>query len=208
MGALAGGITMAAYRVVGELPSGHKEQYVEALTRHRFRDLDPKTQAESLGWVNAADASDTAFDYPKLYWGTYVVVGLRHDVIRIPASTFKLELARAQAEYLAKAGRARLSKAEKDELYDQVEAALRRRALPVVRTVDMVWNVDRARVWLWTTNKRFLLSFEDIFDRTFGLTLHPRNAYAMLEELPDAARWTSRVLEVAPSVLSALGARS
>jgi hypothetical protein len=131
------------------------------------------------------------------------MVALRHDTIRLPATAFKLHLKKAVAEHMAKTGKERLSKAEVDEVRERLERQLKKRALPNIKTYDVVWNLDRGVVWLWTTNKKVNEQFVDFFQETFTLVPYEKSPYARLEQVLDEAS-LEHLLELEPAAMSAM----
>jgi recombination associated protein RdgC len=204
MGALAGTITMTCYHVKGEVPKDFKERYLKALEKHRFTDINvDQDHEESIGWVTAADPFDTEFDLNKVVWGSYFLAAIRHDTIRLPATAFKLHLKRAVEEHCKKTGKERLSKAEVEEVRDLLEKQLKKRALPNIKVYDMVWNMDRGVVWLWSTNRKVNEQFVDFFEETFELVPHEKNPYSQLELLGFDDAQLGHVLEIEPASMAA-----
>ncbi len=204
MGALAGTITMTCYYVRGEIPKDFKTSYLDALRRNRFVDINLDLEhEESMGWVTIADPFNSEFELNDVLWGSYLMVALRHDTIRLPATAFKLHLRKAIAEHLKKSGKEKLSKAESDEVRERLERQLKKKALPNIKTYDVVWNMDRGVVWLWSTNKKVNEQFLDFFQETFGLMPYEKSPYAQLEQLGMEEEALERLLELEPAAMSA-----
>ncbi len=204
MGALAGTLTMTCYYVQGEVPKDYKTAYVEALAKHKFTDINLDLEhEESMGWVTIADPFKTDFELNDVLWGSYLMVALRHDTIRLPAAAFKFHLKKAIAEHLKKTGKEKLSKSEVEEVRDRLEKQLKKKVLPSIKTYDVVWNMDRGVVWLWSTNKKVNEQFVDFFQETFGVVPHEKNPYAQLEQLGFTEEQLERVLDLEPAAMSA-----
>ncbi len=204
MGALAGTITMTCYYVRGEIPKDFKVSYLEALRQHRFVDINLDLEhEESMGWVAITDPFNTDFELNDVLWGSYLMAAVRHDTIRLPATAFKLHLRKALAEHQKKSGKEKLSKTEIEEVKDRLERQLKKKALPNIKTHDMVWNMERGVVWLWSTNKKVNEQFVDFFQETFGLQPIEKNPYAQLEQLGITEEALERLLELEPAAMSA-----
>lgn len=204
MGALAGTITMTCYYVQGEVPKDFKTSYLEALRKNRFVEINLDLEhEESMGWVAITDPFNTDFELNDVLWGSYLMAALRHDTIRLPATAFKLHLRKAVAEHLKKTGKEKLSKAEVDEVKERLERQLKKKALPNIKTHDVVWNMERGVVWLWSTNKKVNEQFVDFFQETFGVVPHEKNPYAQLEQMGLGEEMLERVLELEPAAMSA-----
>ena len=137
-----------------------------------------------------------------MLWGDYLMVGLRQDLIRLPATALKLHFRQALAEYLGKTGRERATKAEEEEVRDQVEKQLKRRVLPAIRVNDLVWNIERGQVWFFSANKRLNEVVMDLFTETFEVTLIPRNPYALLERLKLGDELIDKAVTLEPTVFA------
>ena len=184
MGSLSGSITANAYYVVGELPSDIRTKAIEGLAAHKFLDINlDLDREESWGWVNTEDVTDTNFDTAKVFWGSYVMVTLRHDAIKIPAATFKVKLKKACEDACRARGVNKLSKSDKNDIKERLTSQLKKTAIPNIKTFDMVWNLDRGVVWFFATNKKLNESFVDLFAETFGLKLYERCPYSVMESL-------------------------
>mgnify|MGYP001965499479 CR=1 FL=1 len=208
MPVLSGSMSTTGYFAQGELPSDFKQTYIDAMRQYRFREIDPASDRdESMGWVTLEDPFDTEFDLNKVFFTDYVVMTLRIDRIRIPAAIFKLHLQKALEEERTKKGKERLSKGEKDEVRDFLQAQLRKRVLPAVQTIDAAWNLETNRVWLYTHNKGVCENFEQLFHNTFGFTVTPKSPYMQLTHsgLGDEAR--EKVLNIESAVFAVPGER-
>lgn len=204
MGALSGAITTTAFYIVGELPEAFRETYLDALGKNAFRDIDlALDHDESFGWVNSADPFDTEFELNKILWGDYLMVTLRHDVIRVPAAAFKFHLGKAMKEQCLATGKERLSKPEIEDLKERLERDLKKRVLPSIKTIDLVWNIQRGQAWLFTQNKGMIERFVELFEDTFGLQAHERNPYSLVEHmgLDDAA--LDKLFQIEPAAMAA-----
>ncbi|MFT7582175.1 MAG: DNA recombination-dependent growth factor C [Myxococcota bacterium] len=204
MGALSGTLSTTAFYVQGDLPEDFREAYIDSLKKLQFTEVNPSAdQEESLGWVNIADPFDTDFDLNKVVWGSYVMATIRHDLIRLPAAAFKLMLQKRIREYMDDQSKESISKAERENLSDELERELKHRVLPAIRTYDVVWNMDRGVAWLFTTNKKVVELFVDLFEETFGLHAHERNPYSIVEQMGLDDAHMERVLEIEPAAMAA-----
>ncbi len=204
MGALAGTLTMACYYVQGEIPKDFKTAYVEGLRKHRFQDINLDLEnEEALGWVTVEDPFNTEFELNNVLWGSYLIATLRHDTIRLPATAFKFHLKKAVLEHCKKTGKEKLSKAEVEEVRDRLEKQLKKKVLPNIKTYDVVWNMDRGVVWVWSTNKKVNEQFLDLFQETFGLQPNEKNPYSLMEQVGFDEEQLEKVLDLEPAAMSA-----
>ena len=203
MGALSGSVTATEFFVRGELPTDFRDHYLRQLEKLRFKEIDLKSdEDESMGWVTTLDPFNTTFSLNDVLWGDYFMVTLRHDSIRIPPAAFKLHLNKEIRELKEAKSKERLSKAEEEELRDALHKKLRKRVMPAIKTYDVVWNIDRNLVWLFTTNKRVSEIFQEFWADTFTLPLIPKTPYSLLEQMSDESL-LEKALEVDSTDFSA-----
>lgn len=202
MGVFSGPITFRRFEVIGDLPEGFRDQFVDAISKRAHQEVDPNSEDErSWGWVCAGDILDTEFLHDKLLVGNYYLLQLRVDTLKVPAGALKIYLTRAENEFRQAMGRERLTKADKEDVKDRVVKALRKRVLPSIKGYDVAWNIQTGVVRLWTHDKTVGDLFQELFVDTFGLRLVPRTPFTVLEhlEVPEGAQ--DDILKLAPADL-------
>lgn len=191
MGVFSGPITFRRFQVVGDLPDGFRDLFMEAIAGRAHREIDPASEDErSWGWVCAGDILDTDFVHDKLLVGDYYLLQLRVDSLKIPPTALKIYLLRAEKEFREAMGREKLTKADKEDVKDRVVKALRKRVLPGIKGFDMAWNIQTGVVRLWTHDKTVGDLFQELFVDTFGLRIIPRTAFTALEwlDVPEGSQ--------------------
>ena len=172
MGLLKGNLSFRRYRVVGELPSGFRDRYIEAVQKNAFREnLEARTTDDNIGWVNLTDPDNTAFDLNALFYNQYLVASLRMDRKRVPAKLLAILHQRRCREVMEAKGVERLSASHKRDLKEALEEELLRRALPTVAVHDMAWDLDGREVRFFCTSSGVNDLFQAYFKDTFGLDL-------------------------------------
>ena len=200
MGALTGTLTYRQYYVEGDLPDGFREKFLEALLGNAFKEIDVESGDERrMGWVNVQDLLDADFTIEKFLFNQYLCVALREDVIRIPATTLRVYVQKEEQLTMKRLNREKLSKFERDEVKDVVKGNLKRKMLPAIRAVDLVWNLDARTVWFWSHNRAMGEALEELFERTFGLRLVPHNTYCSLLHAGLTERTLERVVAQEPA---------
>ncbi len=177
MGALKGSIAVRRYVVLDPLPQDPRKRLEKGLRAHCFMPLDPMQELDrAAGWVSILDGEAAALAPEKLFFvasgGEHLRVTLRSDVLKPPAAEVRRQAAVRAAEKEATEGRP-LSRREQRELKEEVTRALRQRAFPRVKLVDVVWDLDGGRVWLWSQTKAGNELFLDLFAKSFGLRIEP-----------------------------------
>ena len=79
MGVVSGPMTVARFRVVGELPSGWRETFRDRLTEFAFREPPQGMGKEEVeGWVQVHNLLDSDFsDFNRWLYDDVVIIGLR-----------------------------------------------------------------------------------------------------------------------------------
>lgn len=172
MGIINGSVTYRKFLVDEELPKDFKELLEHQLPRHRFREIDPKTNPElSIGWVNAFNPLDTNLGTEKIVFGKYLILGIRKDKKTIAGPLLKAQLNEAvKAQVRERKGR-KLSRAEVAELKDNVKQALLARLTPSTTLFEMVWNYETQEVLFSSQSAAAGVELADLFQETFQLTL-------------------------------------
>lgn len=172
MGVLQGSMSYARMFVRGTVPARHRTSFLERIQLRRFEPLDIDDEAdERSGWVSIEHPFDVELTQEKVFWSSYLNLGLRTDRWRIPKPTFKAQFEEAQAAYLAKKGRERLSRAEKEELKFTVKRRLRKQVIPSMRVTDVSWDMNASIVRVFSHSTKVHASLEELFKTTFELEL-------------------------------------
>lgn len=172
-------MSAARFHVRGDLPKDVRRSYPERIRLRAFVPLRADEEAEErAGWCALGQPLDLELTTPKLFQGSYLTLGLRVDKYRFPPAVINAELALAAQALREKNGQERLSRAQKAELKTRVIARLRRKYLPGMRVVDVVWNLDRGELYFWSGSAALEQHLEALFEQTFGLELVPSSPWA------------------------------
>ncbi|HIA02781.1 MAG TPA: hypothetical protein EYN66_12885 [Myxococcales bacterium] len=196
MGALKGTLTYTTYFVMNEPEAGFKEKLIESLNADQFRDIDVEAgKDKASGWVAIEDPFSTEFSWASVFMDPYICVSLREDTIRVPPATFKAYLHRRELEVMETQGKDTLSRNERSFVKQETMLQLMRRALPVIKTYDVVWNPLEGSLRFWSHNKRVNELFVELVHRSWGLRIVPLAPYTLCtqKEAGDAA------LQLAPA---------
>lgn len=184
MGALAGSLTFTRFFVRGELPERFRDRFVESIRLRTFEPLTPESEdQEHFGWCAVGRVLDLDLDHEKVFYNSYVNLGLRMDRWRVPGTLLRAHLADAEQEALAKSGREKLGKREKAELKARIITRLRKKLMPSMKVVDMSWNLDSGVVRFFNQSPRVHEQFMALFEKTFSLELTADSPYISAERL-------------------------
>lgn len=184
MGALKGSISFSKFYVRGDLPDGFRDRFVERIRLRAFRPLTVEEDEEQrAGWCSIENPLDFDLDHNKIFFNSYLNLGLRTDRWQVPAALFKAHFAEAEREHLAKRGRDKLGRREKEELRAIVSKKLRAQLIPAMKVVDLSWNLEAGVVRFWNQSPRAHEGLCELFAQTFELELVPESPYTAAREL-------------------------
>lgn len=190
-------MTLTRFFVKGELPRDVRKTYLAAVRLRAFQPLDPDGEPnEASGWCVMDRPFDLDFDLDKLFEDRFLTLGFRIDRFRTPAAMIRAQLAEEEQRLLARTGKNRVSRSERQELKDKIVRRLRKKMAPSTRAVDVVWDLDAGVVLFFSHSQRVGRDFTALFEKTFRLELVEDSPYIAAERvgLPKPlARALSRV---------------
>ena len=195
MGILSGAMTIARFRVVGDLPGEWREQYREGLNKHAFREPPTEQGKEEVeGWVQVHNLLDTSFDdFNKWLYDDYAIFALRVDKKRLPAKLFRATLAKRLDAWCAEREVERCPASVRSELKDALEKEWLARTLPSVSTMECAWSLSGRYLVLQSLSEAKADRFRKRFLRTFGLRLIPWSPLDFLTDRDSVESLTQHV---------------
>lgn len=202
MPALKGSLTYARYYVEGEPPDDFQERFVKAIRLRAMKPLDPDEDAlERSGWCRIGDPFETDLGYEDVFYNNYLNLGFRWDKWVIPGPMLKAKLREAEAAYLQKKGRERISRKERTELKELVSKKLRREVVPVMKNVDFSWSLDEGLVRFFSASPKQGALLAELFTKTFALRLVPETPYTLATRLGMSKAQDAAWDEIEPTSL-------
>lgn len=155
-------------RFVPKGPVPDIDLFASAFTNRGFCEIDPDGEVKtSVGWVR--DDNPFATEWPDgVFDGHLVAVKLRVDTLKIPAKTMREHLRADEREHMRTLARA-LTRPEKDQIKADVLRYLRRRTMPKMLLVDVLWDLNTGIVRLFSTSRPVAGFFVELFERTFSV---------------------------------------
>lgn len=179
MGVIRGALTFTRLFVKGKPPKDLRKRYLDAVRLRKFTPLAPEDEAsEAVGWCVIERPFDLDFQADRIFYDRFVQLGFRVDKWRIPGVLLRSQVADEQQRMLSRAGREKLTRAEKEEIKLRVIGRLRKKILPTSRAFDVLWDLDAGTVLLFTHGARTTDEFTAHFTKTFGLELEVDSPYA------------------------------
>ena len=199
MGLISGSGSFTRYRTDGVLPEKFMEGLSEKIARHSFRNLDEKSIDErSVGWVNVMNIFDNRFVGLEFLKEPYITMSLRVDERKVPATALKQYCLETEEKIKKDENLEYLPKSRRSDIKDGVRIRLLKRAIPVSRCYDMIWNYSTGLVIFGCTTNRLCDEFVEFFLQTFDVQLQAICPYTL----------ASRFLEkegASPDLLDGLG---
>lgn len=183
MGISRGGVTLTRYKVSGEAPKDFWDFVDRRIHANAFLPIDEGTEEQAVGWCSIHDYLDTNFAYASYSLDPYLVLGLRLDRRRVPASLIKRQHRQEVQKALALREGRGLSRADREDLKEKVRLDLLRRTVPATVVLEVIWNTSNGELWVATASRGMLDIFEDLFRRTFDLQLVPRIPWLLANNL-------------------------
>ncbi len=171
MGLIKGTLSLTRYRVREEPPETLTDEYLsERLSKNAFVDIENAPEERSLGWVEFLNHLDSNFNPATYRFGGLLAFTLRLDTRKLSSKAVARYYAIREAQYREKTGRRPNSLAKK-ELKDAVKSELTRRTLLNTELMETVWLFQENEIWLAAAGQKRREVFEELWGRTFGLSL-------------------------------------
>ncbi len=180
MGLISGSGSFTRYLADGALLENFMEVLSEKVARYSFRNLDEKSIDErSVGWVNVMDMFDNRFAGLEFLKEPYVTVSLRVDERKIPSTALKQYCLEAEEKIKEDENLEYLPKGRRSDIKEGVRLRLLKRAIPVSRTYDMIWNFSTGLVIFGCTTNKLCDEFMEFFLQTFDIQLQAICPYTL-----------------------------
>jgi recombination associated protein RdgC len=197
LGVLQGSVSYARFFVRGSCSARLRASLLERIRLRRFEPLNIDDEVdERAGWCSIEHPLDLDLTQDKVMWGGYVNLGLRVDRWRIPKPVFKAQLAEAEIACLARKGKEKLSRAEKEELKFTVKRRLRKQVIPSMRVTDLSWDLDRGILRVFSHSQKVHAYVEELFKLSFDLDVVVENPFTAAVHLGLSDAQASRLTEL------------
>jgi len=207
MPALKGSLTYARFFVDGDLPDDFRERFMKSIRLRAMKPLDPDEDAlERSGWCRVGEPFETDLGYEDVFYNEFVNLAFRTDRWVVPGPLLRARMREAEAAYLAKKGRERMSKREKTELKELVSKKLRRQLAPAMRAVDLSWSLKDGLVRFFSQAAAPAAAMNELFQKTFSLKLVPEAPYTLAARLGLKKAEESAWQDLEPTLLGGEGA--
>lgn len=168
MGLLNGTMSLRYYRVEGDLPKEHREEFVAQAKRFAFRELAPEKEY-SIGWVQPENFLDVDFRDDTLFRNQYLACTLRIDQKKVDARLFRALFDREHEKLKKETNRERVKPFERKEIKERIQRKLLAEAVPTRRLYDVCWDVPAGRMYFFATGDKLQDVFREQFEKCFHM---------------------------------------
>ncbi len=189
MGILSSSVSITRYKVHGKIAPPLIENIANGLTKNKIIEIDNQPADKSVGWTSFDKPFQPDFDGSKFVYANYFVFSLRIDKKTIAAKVLKKHYTIEAARRMAESGRDYLSTSEKKMVKEHVINGLSLRIPPTPNVYDLVWNYEEASLWFFSNLKASNEELENIFSKSFNLSLirlFPYTAAELSSDLSDS----------------------
>ena len=172
MGLIGGSCSLTRFIVEDPVPENYLETFPEFIQRYSFKGFDESSDAErSIGWVNIMDMFDSNFNRMQYLKEPYLAMTWRIDVRNVPVKALKQYSLEAEKKVMEMEELEFLPKGKRKEIKEMTRISLLKRAIPVSKTYDMVWNLDKGYVLFGGATRKLCDEFSTFFNKCFNIRL-------------------------------------
>ena len=124
-----------------------------------------------MGWTSFESPYTPDFEGSSYILGTYLIFSLRIDRKNIPPKTINKHFTIEKSRRLAEGGRDFISASETKLIKEKVTQSLSLRMPATPNIYDLIWNYEDATLWFFSNLKSANEDLEDLFSRSFKLSL-------------------------------------
>ena len=181
MGALKGSIAVRRYQVTEALPQKDvRGKLSRGVRAHIFAPIDPRSpEVRTHGWVSLHDGDDLDLTAGKIFWigndGEQLRLTMRVDTLK-PSTNDVRRIVEAEAAKKSEAEGRPISRGEKRAMREEAVRKLRLSTPPRTKLIDVVWDLDRGRLFLFSQVRGTTELFVDLFARSFAVGIEEEGA--------------------------------
>ncbi len=206
MGFLSGSATYECFRVDGQQPGQFGAKEIRTLEKFA---IDPRedlvAEQARAGLIAGDHLFDLDFDLEKNVINDVLHFGMRIDTNQIPAAVRKAWLQMELAVFKAEAPDRRLSKAERQEAKDAVDArcdeAARSGQYRKMQQFPILWDARNALLYFGGTSAQASEIGKELLERAFPFELARLTVTRLADEWATQARRRKSLQEISPSRL-------
>jgi hypothetical protein len=208
MGFLAGSIGFERFRVEGATFKKFGSKQIEILDKFAIGKVENTSpEAATIGFLAGNHLFDQDFALAKNIVNDSLHCGLRIDTNKIPSALRKAWLAIELAPLLEENPNGRVTKAQRLEAKEAVEARCEEEArsgkFKRMQQFAVLWDHREEVLYLGSSSPVAIELGSDLFQRAFGITLQRIGAGKLAEQWADAAKQRAKLEGCEPVVFHA-----
>jgi len=171
MGLLSSVGAVTRYRVQGKIESDLIETISEGLKKNKIVEIDGSPMDKASGWTSLESPFIPDFSGSSFILGTYFVFSMRVDRKNVPSKIVNKHYHMQVAKKLKDSEREFISRKEKKMIKEHVRSVLNHRIPATPNVYDLIWDYENASLWFFSTLKSANEELEELFKKSFKLTL-------------------------------------
>src|SRR4051794_25197799 len=180
MGFASGSVTFRRFAVMGEQPQGIDQDLLDKLAQFALKPGEVGVPEEvEYGWSGGRHVFDGNFSFENNVYGDSLFFALRVDSNKVPGELKKAYSIMEEEAVAATNPSGFISKMQKRDVKETVrqkmEDDLRSGRFRRSKMVPVLWDLPSGTVYAAAAGQS-LEQLMELFERTFGLTLHPLSA--------------------------------
>jgi hypothetical protein len=208
MGFLSGTVSFERFRIDGAAVKKFGAKHIDVLEKFAIGKIVGSTPEEPLiGFLAGRHLFDQDFAVEKNVVDDVLHCGLRIDTNKIPSALRKAWLAIELAPLLAENPHGRVSKAQRQEAQQAVQAMCDKEArtgkFKRMQQIAVLWDGRESTLYLGSSSPTVVESARDLFERAFGLTLEKMGAGKLAHRWATEAKKVKQLEELEPTVFHA-----
>ncbi len=199
MGLYSGSISAARFEVAPiEIDNKKQEELFDKIVEFSFKEDSSNTKEITIGWVCARDPFSELFSITDIFFGQYLILGLRIDKRSVPSALLRKFYIQKERAILEDSGKKALSKKEKKLLKERIFYNLLKKTLAVPKICEFVWHLESGQLFFLATQIKVIEYFEHLFKKTFGFNPKPMIPYYTALSLLDSEDYRSKLNSIEP----------
>lgn len=180
-----GSLTFRTYRVTGKNATPSPEAIAEKLANFRFTGLGSADEGTASGWIAPEHLFDGEFNKDTMQRGHYMCFALRIDSRKVPGSLLAAHIAMEEKAWKEANGTDKIPGGKRREIKRDIKAKLLEETPPTQRAFGVFWRVKSKKLFFQSTSKGANAELQELFDRTFELSLEPQLPSLIANEVAE-----------------------
>ena len=172
MGIYSGSVSLSRFKIIGKVPMDKAVSAILPFQGKPIAKLEKSTVAERSSWVMPPCHSESelvasrAWDLEDCGGPHGYFLRMRIEKKTIPGEVLQTYL-QSRIEQAEAKNKKTLGREKRKEIREEVRAELMTKVLPSIRYVDGYWHTEQQVLYVFSTSKRAVDMFSELFHKTF-----------------------------------------